>query len=163
MKPHCLRPLAAGLSAALSVPSAAPGLAGPPPPSAGPKRRQHVKGAGPPAGRGPPLLTPTLALRAGLPLTSASSCSRKQLLGDFPGAGGEGGVWGPRVGLPAWIATSSLNYLSIALSLPKEESTKHPHPATTNSTPRLYVPGERAKPGDPKVGGNSHQFDLAAR
>lgn len=80
MKPHCRRPLAACLGAALCA-LRAPGLAGPPRPP--PPQHPEGKGIGRPAGVGG-------GRSPGLPLTSASSCSGKQLLGLSGGQVGKG-------------------------------------------------------------------------
>lgn len=78
-------------------------------------------------GAGPSILTLTRALPTGLPLTTASSCSRKQLLGGFPGQVGRG-PWG------AQSRTSRLEGHPLPPNIisghpcphPAEECTKHP-------------------------------------
>ena len=103
------------------MPFAAPGLAGPPQPSWGPGAQGKGEGALL-LGAGPPILSPTRALPTGLLLTTASSCSRKQLLGDSPGLVGGAVPGGPGVGLLGCKATPFPSTLSQCIPfLPRKE------------------------------------------
>lgn len=109
MKPHCRRPLAACLGAALCA-LRAPGLAGPPRPP--PPQHPEGKGIGRPAGVG--------GRSPGLPLTSASSCSGKQLLGLSGGQVGKGhpGARSQTAGQGGHLSLTPQHYPGTSLSLP---------------------------------------------
>lgn len=134
------------------------GWPGHPHPLQGPSTCPTVKGVGPSAGRashphphpGSPCWPPAdLSLQL----------FQKTAVGRLPWGRWEGCL-GAQSGLPAWMVNSSLNFISAhPCPCPTEESTKYLHHQQYPQT----VPGQGAKLHDPRVGGNSHQFGLAAR
>ena len=139
MKPHCWRPPAARSLTALSVPFAAPGR--PATPSLLAAKRP---GLGLPAGGGLPSFLPS---RAPPPLTSASSCSRIQLPGDFPGQVG-GLPGGPasecQAGWPSLPPTLSQH---LPVPAPQRSPLRPPpHPSPQHLQPACHRRG--AKPSD---------------